>query len=71
MSKYNTETKMLEPFEEKLYFTEDHNPNYGFASGKNQIGVLPVKFGLNILRFTEMAIESYSNGGIVVLNQKI
>lgn len=83
MSKYNEESKMYEPFEEKLNFPEVPDPNAHWADvwggaflksaealGKGENGV-PIKFGLNTLRFAEMALESYTNGSSLIQNSKL
>ena len=80
MSKYDEESKMYVPFEQKMAFPEVPDPNANWADVwgdafvksaealyKGEGGV-PVTFGLNTLKFAEHAGKSYAEGSKVIEN---
>ena len=80
LSKYDEEAKMYKPFEKRMRFPEQPDPNahwsdvWGDAFVKSAEalvqgeGGVPVTFGLNTLKFAEKARESYENGSKVIKN---
>ena len=74
----NDEKTMYEPFEQKFSFPEVPDPNAHWADVwktsfvksaealmKGENGV-PVRFGLNTLKFAEMAGKSYQEGSSMI-----
>lgn len=83
MSKMNADKTMYEPFEAKLKFPEEADPDATWAEVwkdafvqsvgavyKGENGV-PLSFGLNVLRLAEMIGESINNGSKIVENKTI
>ncbi len=80
MSKYNSESKIYEPFEQKLQFPEKSDPNAhwsdvwatAFVKSAHALvkgeGGVPLQFGLDTLKFAEKAGESLKNGSVLIKN---
>jgi len=83
MSKYDAATKMYLPFEKKMAFPEVADPNahwsdvWGGAFSKSAEAVVkgengvPLKFGLNTLKFAENVGKSLKEGSSTIVNNFI